>query len=209
MRKETAGMAVKDHSLDDKIKKAAMEEFSEHGYLAASLHKIADRAGVTTGALYTRYKNKDALFVSLLDELFSEMQSCYPPAASAYEKARISGKTEDLLAAIAFEEKLYARLLVSHYDECTLFFCRSDGSSVETMLRQMMERKTEQTVNFFREATGHDPNANVIRLIMGSEFWYFRQLLDMRLDKNEALECLSKIRAFSEAGWKNLFNELK
>lgn len=55
-------MAVKDHSLDDKIIHAAEDEFLEHGFVAASMHKIADRAGVTTGALYTRYKNKDALF---------------------------------------------------------------------------------------------------------------------------------------------------
>ena len=57
-------MAVKDHSLDDKIIRAAEAEFLEHGFVAASMHKIAERAGVTTGALYTRYKNKDALFGS-------------------------------------------------------------------------------------------------------------------------------------------------
>ena len=34
----------------------------------ASLHKIADKAGVTTGAIYTRYKNKDVLFGSLLQD---------------------------------------------------------------------------------------------------------------------------------------------
>ena len=42
-------MAVKDHSLDDKIIEAALGEFMEHGFLAASLHKIADIAGVTPG----------------------------------------------------------------------------------------------------------------------------------------------------------------
>ena len=44
-------MAVKDHSLDDKIIHAAEDEFLEHGFVAASMHKIADRAGVTTGAV--------------------------------------------------------------------------------------------------------------------------------------------------------------
>ena len=43
-------MAVKDHSLDDKIIRAAEAEFLEHGFVAASMHKIAERAGVTTGA---------------------------------------------------------------------------------------------------------------------------------------------------------------
>ena len=59
-------MALRDHSLDDKITAAAFAEFSEKGYTGASLRKIAERAGVTVGAIQTRYKSKDELFVSLL-----------------------------------------------------------------------------------------------------------------------------------------------
>ena len=36
-------MALKDHSLDDKITAAAMKEFSAKGYNGASLRKIAAR----------------------------------------------------------------------------------------------------------------------------------------------------------------------
>ncbi len=59
-------MASRDHSLDDGIIQAAYSEFLAYGFQKASLHKIAEKAGVTTGAIYTRCKNKDALFVSLL-----------------------------------------------------------------------------------------------------------------------------------------------
>ena len=59
-------MANKDHSLDDGIIQAAYSEFLAYGFQQASLHKIAEKAVVTTGAIYTRYKNKDALFSSLL-----------------------------------------------------------------------------------------------------------------------------------------------
>lgn len=61
-------MANKDHSLDDKIIKAAYSEFLAYSFCKASLHKISEKAGVTTGAIYTRYKNKDALFVALLQD---------------------------------------------------------------------------------------------------------------------------------------------
>lgn len=40
-------MALRDHSLDDKITSAAMEEFSEKGYMGASLRKIAQKSGAT------------------------------------------------------------------------------------------------------------------------------------------------------------------
>ena len=55
-------MALKDHSLDDKIITAAFYEFMEFGFQKASIRKIAERAGVTHGAVYTRYNSKDALF---------------------------------------------------------------------------------------------------------------------------------------------------
>ena len=52
----------------------------------SSLHKIAEKAGVTTGAIYTRYKNKDALFASLLQDFFETMQVLFTPVAEEYEK---------------------------------------------------------------------------------------------------------------------------
>ena len=62
-------MAVKDHSLDQKIIDSAMQEFLAFGYQKSSINRIAKNAGVTTGAIYTRYKNKDALFFSLIQVL--------------------------------------------------------------------------------------------------------------------------------------------
>ncbi len=69
-------MANRDHSLEDGIVQAAYSEFLTYGFQKASLHKIADKAGVTTGAIYTRYKNKDALFASLLQDFLSAYLAC-------------------------------------------------------------------------------------------------------------------------------------
>ena len=76
-------MASRDHSLDDGIIHAAYSEFLAYGFQKASLHKIAEKAGVTTGAIYTRYKNKDALFVSLLQDFFETTKVLFKPVRSA------------------------------------------------------------------------------------------------------------------------------
>lgn len=81
-------MAKKNHSLDDGIMQAAYSEFLAYGFQKASLHKIAEKAGVTTGAIYTRYKNTDALFVSLLQDFFETMRVLFAPVAEEYEKAK-------------------------------------------------------------------------------------------------------------------------
>ena len=112
------------------------------------------KAGVTTGAIYTRYKNKDALFASLLQDFFETMQVLFAPIAEEYEKAKCSAQPDDILRAINAEEQVYFQLLTEHCNDCTLFFCRSDGSSMETVLHKLMDQKAEQTVEFFRISMG-------------------------------------------------------
>ena len=90
-------MASKDHSLDSGIAQAAYKEFLTCGFQKASLHKIAENAGVTTGAIYTRYQNKDALFVSLLQGFFKTMEEIFSPAEQEYERARKSARAEDII----------------------------------------------------------------------------------------------------------------
>lgn len=202
-------MASKNHSLDSGIPQAAYKEFLTCGFQKASLHKIAENAGVTTGAIYTRYQNKDALFVSLLQGFFKTMEEMFSPAEQEYERARKSARAEDIIRAINVEEGIYFRLLTEHYDDCTLFFSRSDGSSVERMLKELMERKTKQTIDFFTEVYGKAPNEDAIRLLMGSQFWYFRQLLDEHLEENQMFACLRSILDFFNAGWRQLCDTLK
>lgn len=144
-------MAVKNHSLDDKIVQSAKTEFLEHGFQKASLHKISEKAGITTGALYTRYKNKDALFCSLIKDVFSKMAEETEPIREMYMDAQKRKDVKKFLDAIKKEESVYLNLLFDHYEECILFFCKSAGSSIEKITNEMMKRKAEETKEFLRK----------------------------------------------------------
>jgi AcrR family transcriptional regulator len=52
----------------ERLLDAALEEFRERGYAAASLQSIAARAGLTKGAVYWSFKGKEDLFLTLVDE---------------------------------------------------------------------------------------------------------------------------------------------
>ncbi len=137
------------------------------------------------------------------------MNDVFSPAAEEYERARKSTRTEDVIRAINVEESIYFRLLSEHYDDCTLFFSRSDGSSVGTMLEELLNRKTKQTIDFFSEVYGKAPNEDAIRLLIGSQFWYFRQLLNEPLGEDRMVACLRSILDFFNAGWRQLCDTLK
>lgn len=62
-------MPVRDTSIDPRLLESARKEFMEKGFLKAELKTICDNAGVTTGAVYKRYKGimmKISLFLSFL-----------------------------------------------------------------------------------------------------------------------------------------------
>ena len=61
-------MAVPDHSIDPRILESARKEFLENGFEKASLKAICEGAGVTTGALYKRYKGKEDLFCAVVEQ---------------------------------------------------------------------------------------------------------------------------------------------
>ena len=52
---------------------AALDVFYRRGVSQASLHEIACTAGVTRGALYWHFKNKEDLFDALFQQIFQEL----------------------------------------------------------------------------------------------------------------------------------------
>ena len=201
-------MATKDHSLDSKIIKAAKVEFLEYGYQNASLHKIASNAGLTTGALYTRYKNKDALFCSLVEEVILEYKKIAKPLSEEYMQIMNGGNAQDILNVIKKEMSIYQDLLFSHYDACVLFYCRNQGSSIEKMLNEMKNIKIEQTVNYFKSIQTKDIDINGIGLIISEQFNLFKGILERGYTKEEAINALRIVEIYQEAGWKAVFNNI-
>jgi len=59
------------HSGDDQIRaaliEAAAQVFAEEGYSGARVQSIAERAGLTTGAMYNRFSGKSELLLEALD----------------------------------------------------------------------------------------------------------------------------------------------
>ncbi len=43
---------------------------------------------------------------------------------------------------------------------------------------------------------------------MGSQFWYFRQLLDQHMEEGRMLTCLRAVLDFTNAGWRQLCDRL-
>ena len=73
---------------------AARELFTEKGFAGTGREEIAERAGVTRGALYHHFESKQAAFEAVAAELDAELARAVVAAArgasSAYEQIRLS-----------------------------------------------------------------------------------------------------------------------
>ncbi len=67
----------------DAVLEAGVEEFALHGAAGANMRAIADRAGVSVGALYKYYGDKDGLFRACLDRSLRAVQEALEEATGA------------------------------------------------------------------------------------------------------------------------------
>ena len=80
----------------EKILNAALALFAQNGYEAVSVSDIAGRLGMTKGALYKHYKNKQDIF----DSILAKMDGIYSKASSSWINCGDEYSTSDISPAL-------------------------------------------------------------------------------------------------------------
>src|SRR5947208_2684538 len=75
-----------------KLLEAARQLVREMGYEHTTLEAVAKRAGMTTGAIYGNFKNREELFVALGQAYWPDMKPKVKPGASVPEIMRAMAK---------------------------------------------------------------------------------------------------------------------
>jgi AcrR family transcriptional regulator len=91
---------------------SAAKVFATRGLEQASIDEVAEDAGFTKGAFYANFKNKEELFLAMLDERFAkrieDIESVVASDGSAAQKARRGGdQAARMLAADPEWERLF------------------------------------------------------------------------------------------------------
>jgi len=88
----------------EKIIEAAIDVFFDKGFDAASMREIAEKAGITKPMIYYHFKNKEALYLGLLEENLALF-------CQGLEKllVKVSDPRTTFLAIIDFFEETFAR----------------------------------------------------------------------------------------------------
>lgn len=201
-------MALRDHSLDDKIITAAREEFSEKSYSRASLRKIAEKAGATVGAIQTRYKSKDELFGYLLKPLLDDIGALFQNTKDDY----YSGAENDFLAGLKtsmqHESAAILHLIFDHYEEAVLLLCRSAGSSFEHYFDGLVQSKIKESAVFFCVEGIDDIDEKLLGLLISVQFDSYRRIVAECTDRKTAERYMDAMMVYHFGGWAAFFESV-
>jgi len=145
-------MSVRDTSIDIRLLESARLEFAEQGFLKADLKTICDNAGVTTGAVYKRYKGKDELFGAVVKET-SDMLDGFINSRTDVEFKNLSD--EEIRTSWCMNEEYTLemfRMLWKIRDDFVLLLEKAAGSSYENYGHDFALRMTKAYMQYYLEA---------------------------------------------------------
>ena len=201
-------MALRDHSLDDKITAAALTEFLEKGYTGASLRKIAEKAGVTVGAIQTRYKSKDELFACLLKPFLDDIEVLFKDTKVDYYSDKDTDLLSGLKSSMQHESAAILHLIFNHYNEAVLLLCCSAGSSMENYFDEIVQNKIKESIAFFNASNFTDIDEKLLGLLISAQFDSYRRIVMECSERKTAERYMDSLMTYHLGGWTAFFDSM-
>lgn len=202
-----------DRETKERLIESAKAEFKEKGYTKASLRKICADAGVTTGALYFFFENKEDLFAAVVGKPLDELKSLLIEHFSVEKKlllseiqAHIEGGHDELFAALIHH--LYA-----NYDEFMLLLTKAQGSRFEGAVDEMVDMieitYRAMAENIAKQLPGKQVNHYMMHWLSHMIIDAFIHLITHETDESKAVGIMSRFMNFLIGGWLDLVLEDK
>lgn len=167
-------MSKPDRSIDPRIIESAKKEFLAHGFEKASLKTICEDAGVTTGALYKRYKGKEDLFCAVVEDTVAALKDFVEIRSSA----QVSSLSDSvLIESWKMNESLipWFHYLYQYHDGFILLISGASGTRYANFQHDFVELMCTKSYEYFLEAKSrglaHADISMVEMHILLSAFW--------------------------------------
>ena len=197
----------------EKLLQSARAEFMAKGYQGASLRSICKNSGVTTGALYFFFKDKDDLFTSLVAPQLTTLKGML---TAHMQQELLAFDPDDQTPADDFRDDAYAaqqvvHLLYENYDLFLLLLTGSYGSSQEHFVDELVSI-TEQHYRLLsdRRAAAEGvaaPDDYTIHWMAHMQIDAFVHLLTHERSEAAAMQHLQSILQYMLCGWDGLFRQ--
>ena len=196
----------------EKIQQAALEEFSEKGFLGASLRQIVKNAGVTTGAFYGYFSSKEALFASLVEPHAAALMGRFMEAQTDFADLPEKEQPAHMGEASGDYVDWMVDYICEHRDPVKLLLCRAEGTSYEHLVHNLVEVAVEYTLKYMEvlRRLGKDIpqlDQSLCHIIASGMFNGLFEIVIHDMPREQAHRDVTQFRAFYTAGWLKLMGQ--
>lgn len=198
-------MQIQKDNIRSKILDTAREEFIHCGYGEFSMRTVANKVGISTSNIYNYFKNKNELFLEVLNPTLSFLE---------YVLTHIE-ESEYFRYHYYFSYEVNKELLSNliefvdmNRSVINLILFKSAGSSVENYKNELVERYARITLKQIKEESGKksDFNAGVSDFFVNTVCSFYLNLVDnilkTNMDKEHMKLYAGEMLDFFYNGWK-------
>ena len=201
---------VDEKQTKKKLIECAKAEFMEKGYMKASLRNICKAAGVTTGAMYFFFKDKEELFESVAGGPLLALENAIKSHFSMEDK--LEGKVEsfsprdmqdDYRAALDILSVLYR-----YKDEYLLVMGRASGSKYENIVDRFVSYVYEHYLEMYCRMKGYATKSRltnedkfIVHWMSHDQIDIFIHLLTHCASEKEAAKQMKNMFNYMVGGW--------
>ncbi len=143
-------MSKRDTTLDLKILESAKREFLEKGFLEASLQKICDDAGVTTGSIYRRYRGKEELFVDVVKPAIELFEHLLEDGIQTNAQRALDNRMSDSWVESEATVTFWVKKIYREYEAVKILLARADGTMYANFTHEFIEKNFSMSYDFMK-----------------------------------------------------------
>lgn len=195
----------------EKILNAAKREFLDKGFAGTNVRAVAQEAGVTTGALYNLFKNKDGIFEALVGGVFDEFLHILAHN-DVFEAKKLGMKTGELSAITEVSRRRFLKMVdffYANWDAMKLLICCAKGSSYEHVFDKAIDFMENETLQLLK-LDGVKMSRRIkffIHVMVTSHFENLKEIFYHDLTKSEAADFILDFNVYHCGGWKQYWME--
>lgn len=187
-----------------KLIECARREFLEKGFAKASLRKITSDAGLTTGAVYFFFGDKNGLFEGVVGEALGQLTEVLEQHFAEDTESDFSVYQQQDGDHDALTEAL-VNVIYDHYDEMTILLDRSAGSKYEGFLDGIIDRLDaiyiELAAKYAAVMPGKRVNRQMLHWLTHMQVNAFLHMMQHERDKESALHFIRPVMDMLIKAW--------
>lgn len=182
------------------IIRAGKQEFLKYGYKGASLRNICKQAGVTTGAFYFQFENKE----QLLDEILRPVITYFSAMVQKSTMEEFEGESS---SADGDEQML--EMFWNYKEECQILLEGTAGTAYEKFFEELQEGLRQGFLLFFGKYGISDVDEKLLDVIVRMRVESYLTIIRKEYTLEETKKLARQIGIYCDAGFEALVRQLK